>query len=136
MPSPSGNEPLTAISPFHPSGELTFQRPIDWTISALDPSTVICYTLDGSTPTAKSSSATRKVTLDDLKNGTKIRWTAGDSNVVHAVDVGVKDSLKNDTHWLIERVRFDASGGPIVKVGKGARVKGRAAAAFWNGYNN
>jgi hypothetical protein len=136
VPERPAVEPLTALSPYHPSGSLTFQRPIDWTISALDPMTVIRYTLDGTAPSAISSSAIGTVTLNGLQNGTRIRWTGGSSTVVHALDVRVDSALDRNTHFIVENVRFDASGTSIVKVAKGARVTGRASASVWNGYDN
>jgi hypothetical protein len=136
-PTPPASEVATIISPFHPSGALTYQRPIVWTIGAFDAATVIHYTIDGTIPTTQSGLfSTGKVTLDALPEGTRIRWIAGGSSLVHEFTVHVDGNLAAETHHFVDNVRFTASGGPIVRAKPGATVAGKAGAAVWNGQNS
>lgn len=135
QPMPTG-EPATVISPFHPSGSLTYQRPIIWTISAFDAMTPIHYTTDGSAPDSSAQTGIGKVTLQNLAEGTRIRWVAATGSTIHEMTVHVDSSLATETHHIVENVRFTASGGPIVHVKPGATVAGKAGAAVWNGQSN
>jgi hypothetical protein len=130
-PAAVGPEPATMLSPSHPSGALIYQRPIDWTIAAVDPRTPIRYTTDGSTPTPSSALAFGAVHLAEQPGG-PIRWIAGDSSVVHTFTVGVQPGLSSGNHAIVENVRFTGATAPLIKVAPGASVEGRADVTVWS----
>lgn len=129
----AGREPLNAISPYHPSGTLTYQRPIDWTIASVDSSAVIRYTTDGSAPGPASPSAVGKVTLPAVPDDTTIRWVVLPGTEVHAFVVKVDPGLSSSTQGFVDRVAFDSSGAPVVRASPGATVTGKVRAFVWNG---
>jgi hypothetical protein len=139
-PSPDGGcglacgtgDGLSILSPFDPSGTLTFQRVIDWTIAARDPAATLHYTTDGSMPTLGSPMATGLVTLKALPDGARIQWLVGASTKVNTFDVHVQPALSSALHTIVEHVTFDLSKSPYVTVPPGTKVVGHAD---WQGWN-
>lgn len=129
----SGPEPLSVLSPYHPSGTLTYQKAIDWTIATADSAALILYTIDGTTPGAPSPTAVGKVTLAAVPDNTTIRWVVAPSTNVHAFLVRVNPALSSSTATFADRVVFGATGAPIAKVAPGATLNGTARAFAWNG---
>jgi hypothetical protein len=128
----AGPEPLNTISPYHPSGTLTYQLPIDWTIASADATAVIRYTTDGSAPGPTAKTAVGKVTLSAVPDGTTIRWVVLPGTLVHTFDVKVDPALSSSTQGFVDRVAFDASSSPVVRVRPGATVTGTVRSFVWN----
>ena len=127
-----GAEQPSIISPYHPSGTLTFQRAIDWTIASADAAAVIRYTSDGTIPSASSPSAVGKVTLAAVPDNTTLRWLTAPGTTVHSFLVRVDSSLSSSTQGFVDRVAFDATGAPVATVSPGATVTGTGRTFLWN----
>ena len=134
-PVDAGPEPVSIISPYRDGG-LVYPEKIVWTLSAANDA-IIHYTIDGTDPTATSKSASGTVILQDLLDGTVIKWTIGSFTDVHAFVVHIDGpdggSSRNDG-IIFQNFRFEMSTAAITTVPKGvASITVHAGLRFWNG---
>jgi hypothetical protein len=130
----AGPEPLSLISPFRDAG-LTFPESIVWTLSALDDA-LFHYTTDGTDPVASSKSGAGTVTLQDLVDGTVIKWTVGASANVHSFVVhidGLDGGSAQGGGVILQNFRFATTTTAITAVKLGVTsIVVRADIRLWN----
>jgi hypothetical protein len=133
----AGPEPLSLISPYRDGG-LTYPATIVWTLSALNDA-LIHYTTDGTDPTLASKSGAGTVTLQDLVDGTVIKWTAGSSANVHSFAVhidGPGGGSAQNAGVILQNFRFATTTTAITAVPRGvATINVRADISLWNQSN-
>lgn len=130
---PDAVEGPTILSPYEPSNTLTYERPIDWTLAGFNPSTTIFFTTDGGPPSLKSTPAIGSVSFTALADGSTIRWRTGPNDPARSFKVKVDPALKNGDHYIIQRLAFDLTKGPVVRVSAGASVTGTVSYTVWSG---
>jgi hypothetical protein len=130
----AGPEPVSIISPYRDGG-LTYPEQIVWNLSAAA-AAILHYTTDGTDPTPASRLATGTVTLNDLVDGTVVKWTVGSSANVHRFDVHIDGPDGGSTRsagLIMENFRFETTTTAITSVPKGvASINVHADLRLWN----
>jgi hypothetical protein len=129
----------TGVSVIEPGNTTAATRPRDTSYSiGTAGSSTIYYTTDGSTPTvgaATTKSGASPIVLGPLATGTVVKWFAKTPLATEAVRTftATTDATApaNNFGAIVEKVRFDASGGPAVRVAPGATVTGKLNTQWW-----
>ena len=123
---------VTVISPYDPSGSLTYPIPIDWTLAS-EPPLPIHYTTDGTDPVATSPGGMSPVVVHAVPGGTTIRWSVADDSAVHMFNVGADAGLESDTVAFQDGFSFGDSGSPIIVAQPGETLQLHVENAWeWN----
>lgn len=131
----AGPAPIFVVSPSRDGG-LTYPETITWTIAALPDDAIIRYTVDGTDPTPSSKSASGRVTLADLPDGTRVKWTTGAAPEVNELIVSVDGPNSRSARApgvILQNFRFATTTAPITAVQRGvSSVKVSADIRLWN----
>src|SRR5262249_38704776 len=116
-----------------PSSWAAFAKAFDVTIAAEDPTAKIFYTIDGSTPTSSSLSASSPLVKRMSSSGMNIRWYADDGApepAVHSFTAEIPTTLQAKYGYVVDDVKLDGKS-PVVVASPGETLGGSLNYSAW-----
>ena len=121
---------MSIISPYDPSGSLTYATAIDWTCSRAIRLTTIYVTVDGSTPTLASSNGLSPVYVSKPWRTTQSSsGSRAPDPAVHSFTVKINSSLESNNQGFVWKFAFTSTGSPIVHAAAGATLGATAGSS-------